>query len=278
MWPICSPHQSNENGALARSFAAALALAGRDGLALPTNLVIIGHSVGAESALYVAGRLAGDGRAEADLRGVLLADPVRSLAGGNLAPALRSLAGNVLPEPAVGATPAPLETPAETATGTATSEPAGPSDGPGPGAGPADTAGPTGAADGSEMGADPAGAAAQTGAAPATLLPILVLAAPAQSCNDQQSGTRAVISGLPDRTFIGAEITTGSHADIFGASVNKVERLTCGLPRQVNIDATRSLAMAWLIDAATGRVTADAYPGGAGYDTLIGKGVISTLR
>jgi len=104
------------------------------------------------------------------------------------------------------------------------------------------------------------------------------LAAPAQTCNGQQSGTRAIISGLPERTFFGAAISTGSHADIFGGSVNKDERLTCGLPRQVNIDATRTLAIGWLTDAVTGTTTADLYPGGAGYDTLLSKGVISTLR
>jgi hypothetical protein len=109
-------------------------------------------------------------------------------------------------------------------------------------------------------------------------LPVLVLAAAAQACNGQQSGTRAIISGLPERTFFGAAISTGSHADIFGGSVNRDERLTCGLPRQVNIDATRTLALGWLTDAVTGTTTADLYPGGAGYDTLLSKGVISTLR
>jgi hypothetical protein len=109
-------------------------------------------------------------------------------------------------------------------------------------------------------------------------LPILVLAAPAQACNAERSATRAVIDSLPDRTFFGAAITTGSHADIFGGSANKDERLICGLPRAVNIEATRTLALGWLTDAITGRPTADLYPGGAAYDTLISKGVIWTLR
>jgi hypothetical protein len=219
----------NPSGSLASSFAAALVLAGRNELALPGKLAIVGHSIGAEAALYVASRLVGDGRAGADLRGVLLADPVRSFAGGNLAPAIRQLAGSLVPPPA--------------GEGIAADSP-------------------------DVEGTVPHGVP----------LPILTLAAPAQACNAQRSGTRAVIDGLPNRTFFGAALTTGSHADIFGGSVNKNERLTCGLPRQVNIDATRTLALGWLTDAVTGRATAELYPGGGTYDTLISKGVISTLR
>ncbi|MET0863270.1 MAG: hypothetical protein ABWZ98_02940 [Nakamurella sp.] len=233
------------NGALARSFAAALVLAGRPELTLPSKLAIVGHSVGGESALYVAGQLSGSGRSGADLRGVVLADPVRSLSGGNLATALRELSGSVVPGSAV--------VPAAT-------EPAG-SD-------PAPT---------SQPGADPA-AGTTTAEAQPVPLPILVLAAPPQSCNAGQSATRDVIGGLPDRTFFGAAITTGSHGDIFGTSVNKFERLTCGQPRQVNIDAVRALAIGWLTDAVTGSQTADWYPGGTSYDTLISRGVVSTLR
>lgn len=257
------------NGSLARSFAAAVTLAGRQELTLPSKLAIIGHSVGAESALYVASTLVGTRAAGADLRGILLADPVRSLVGGNLASALRELAGIGLSGP----TPVTTEPSADGVQEELTP------------AVPAPTPGQEAPAANGVVGVAPTVPAGDSAAptppplvAGAVPLPILVLAAPAQTCNAQQSGTRAVVRGLADRTFFGAMITTGSHADIFGRSVNKVERLTCGLPRQVNVDATRALAMAWLTDAVTGGSTSDAYPGGAGYDALISKGVITTLR
>jgi len=256
---------SKETSALAKSFATALALAGRTDLTLPNKLAIIGHSIGAESALYVASRLVADDQAGAELHGIVLADPVRSLAGGNLAAAVQELAGHLVPTAAVP-TAAEPPAPEQAAPEQAAPEEAVPEE-----------------AVPEEAAPEPAAGAAESSPAEPTVpqnapLPVLVVAAPAQACNGQQSGTRAIISGLPERTFFGAAISTGSHADIFGGSVNKDERLTCGLPRQVNIDATRTLALGWLTDAVTGTTTADLYPGGASYDTLLSKGVISTLR
>jgi hypothetical protein len=105
-----------------------------------------------------------------------------------------------------------------------------------------------------------------------------VLAAPPYSCNANQSGTRAVLRELAGRGFVGAQLTTGSHADILGGSVNKVERLTCGTPRKINVETTRTLAIGWLTAAATrAGPDQDLTPGGASYDALVANGVISTL-
>jgi hypothetical protein len=199
----------DRNGALARSFAAAVAKASREDLELPTRLVLIGHSAGGEAVLYVARRLAA-AEVAAELRGVVLADPVPSFVGRSMVTSLRVLA------------------------------------------------------DGS--------------------LPIHLLAAPPSSCNARQSGTRAVVAELADREFLGALLTTGSHADILGGAVSRIERLTCGTPARANIDVARTLAFGWLTDAATGTVTPTFYPGGttaAGhrgtYDTLVDQGLITTL-
>ncbi len=118
-----------------------------------------------------------------------------------------------------------------------------------------------------------------------TAVPIRVLAAPPSSCNARQSGTRTVLSELAGRSFLGALITAGSHADIFGGSVNRLERRTCGAPRQPNINAVQSLALGWLTDALTDATTdgmppdagSGMSPGGAGYDRLVARGIISTL-
>ncbi len=114
-----------------------------------------------------------------------------------------------------------------------------------------------------------------------TPVPIRVLAAPPSSCNARQSGTRTVLNELAGRTFLGALITAGSHGDIFGGSVNRLERRTCGSPRQLNINAVQSLALGWLTDAMTDGKPPDAgsgmFPGGSAYDDLVGRGIISTL-
>ena len=191
-------------GALLGSFAAALDQSGRSDLALPTQLVVIGHSAGGEAVLEVARQLIGG---PADLRGVVLADPVPSIVGHNMVDSLRALAPRSLP--------------------------------------------------------------------------IRLLAAPPSACNARQSGTRAVLTELADRDFLGALLTTGSHADILGRSVGRIERMTCGTPSQVNIDAARTLALGWLSDAVGGANRPERYrgchPGGELYETLLTDNVISTL-
>jgi len=87
-----------------------------------------------------------------------------------------------------------------------------------------------------------------------------------------------VLRELAGRGFVGTQLTTGSHADILGGSVNKVERLTCGTPRKVNVETIRTLAIGWLTAAATGAgPNQDLTPGGASYGALVANGVISTL-
>jgi acetyl esterase/lipase len=68
-------------GALSTSYAAAVAKIGRPAPPLPTALTIIGHSAGGEAALYIAQQLTAPNHGTADLRGVVLADPVRHDAG-----------------------------------------------------------------------------------------------------------------------------------------------------------------------------------------------------
>ena len=191
-------------GALSTSYAAAVAKIGRPAPPLPTALTIIGHSAGGEAALYIAQQLTAPNHGTADLRGIVLADPVRSVIGDSTVSSLQALAG--------------------------------------------------------------------------ASMPIQVLAAPPYSCNANQSGTRAVLRELAGRGFVGAQLTTGSHADILGGSVNKVERLTCGTPRKINVETTRTLAIGWLTAAATrAGPDQDLTPGGASYDALVANGVISTL-
>jgi hypothetical protein len=195
---------AGQGGALQRSFGAAVDQSGRSDLALPTQLVVIGHSAGGEAVLEVARQLIGG---PADLRGVVLADPVPSIVGHNMVDSLRALAPHSLP--------------------------------------------------------------------------IRLLAAPPSACNARQRGTRAVLTELAERDFLGALLTTGSHADILGRSVGRIERMTCGTPNQDNIDAARTLALGWLSDAVgsanqSGRYR-DFYPGGEVYDTLLTDNVISTL-
>lgn len=191
-------------GALATSYGSALGKLGRTAPALPTALAIIGHSAGGEAALFIARSLTDPNHGTADLRGVVLADPVRSIVGDSTVSSLQALAGRTLP--------------------------------------------------------------------------IHAIAAPPYSCNANQSGTKAVVHELAGRGFVGAQVTTGSHADIFGSSVNKVERLTCGTPRAVNVDASRTLALGWLTSAVSGTgPNLDLAPGGGYYDGLVTTGVISTL-
>ncbi|GAA5106156.1 alpha/beta hydrolase [Nocardia iowensis] len=83
---------------LARSFAAATAAANRPDLRLPQETVFVGHSAGAEAVEYVAHRLHADHPAAfADLRGLVLLDPVKSFLGDNTDQALADLDHTDLP-------------------------------------------------------------------------------------------------------------------------------------------------------------------------------------
>ncbi|KYH44212.1 hypothetical protein [Branchiibius sp. NY16-3462-2] len=81
------------SGALNASFRAARATAGRTDLAMPQSLAFVGHSAGGEAVSYVAGRLrTAYPAAFAQLKGLVLEDPVASPAGSNLATGLNALA------------------------------------------------------------------------------------------------------------------------------------------------------------------------------------------
>lgn len=110
-----------------------------------------------------------------------------------------------------------------------------------------------------------------------TPVPIEALASPPYSCNNNQSGTLAVESGLPTRSFHGIQITTGSHGDIFGTSVNALETTTCGTPQPKNVSAAQTLASAWLDDDIAGTHSPAFYPGGSTYQPLVTAGTITTL-
>lgn len=109
-----------------------------------------------------------------------------------------------------------------------------------------------------------------------TSLPIYSLASPPYSCNNNQSGTLAVIAKLPGR-FHGAQLTTGSHGDVFGASVPDIEVTTCGSPQAANVSATRTLLLGWFADMADGTTTATFYPGGSLFGALVTNGTITAL-
>lgn len=91
---------------LGRSFADAKSKAGLPNLALPSAMVFAGHSAGGEAVPYVAQELRADyGPAFANLRGVILFDPVKSFIGNNLSSSLNHLSNTTLPILAVTAPP-----------------------------------------------------------------------------------------------------------------------------------------------------------------------------
>ncbi|MBF6181631.1 alpha/beta hydrolase [Nocardia otitidiscaviarum] len=93
---------------LARSFAAATATAHRPDLRLPRQTVFVGHSAGGEAVEYVARRLHTDHPAAfADLRGLVLLDPVKSFLGDNTDQALTDLDHTDLPILDIAAKPSP---------------------------------------------------------------------------------------------------------------------------------------------------------------------------
>ncbi|GAB2839242.1 hypothetical protein GCM10022221_43460 [Actinocorallia aurea] len=83
---------ASSGGQLATSFAKAKAAANRPELTLPTKLVFSGHSAGGEAVTYVANRVRTDYPATfANLRGLVLLDPVNAVIGSNLKTGLQGL-------------------------------------------------------------------------------------------------------------------------------------------------------------------------------------------
>ncbi|ORT56351.1 alpha/beta hydrolase fold domain-containing protein [Streptomyces sp. CB03238] len=109
-----------------------------------------------------------------------------------------------------------------------------------------------------------------------TSLPILTVSAPGYSCNNSGSGTSALQQLLP-RPFVGVRLTTGAHTDAEGSSTDDAGTLMCGTPQQKNVSALQTLAVGWAKDAFNGARTADLYPGGTYYASLLAAGTIQTL-
>lgn len=110
-----------------------------------------------------------------------------------------------------------------------------------------------------------------------TSLPIYALASPPYSCNNNQSGVLLVEQKLTTRSFHGAQITSGTHVDIFGAAAGPAGIAACGRPQAKNISAAQTLTTGWLTDQLAGTTTPAFYPGGATYQGLVGAGTITTL-
>ncbi|GAB2859551.1 hypothetical protein GCM10022221_68830 [Actinocorallia aurea] len=88
---------SNSSGQLATSFAAAKNAAGRPSLTLPTKLLFSGHSAGGEAVAYVAEKVRTNHPAVfANLKGLILLDPVKSNSGTNLATGISGLDATAL--------------------------------------------------------------------------------------------------------------------------------------------------------------------------------------
>ncbi len=109
-------------------------------------------------------------------------------------------------------------------------------------------------------------------------LSVRTLASPPGSCNNNQSRVNLVTQRLANRSFRGAQVTTGTHIDVFGDGAGALLRTACGTPQAKNVNAVQSLTTAWLADQIAGTRTPAFYPGGTTYQGLLGAGTITTLR
>ncbi len=107
-------------------------------------------------------------------------------------------------------------------------------------------------------------------------VPILTISAPPQACNANTSGTSALLA--LGRSFIGVELTSGSHCDAEGASGNPVLcGLVCGPVRGENVGVLQILAVGWAADMLRDRTTSALYPGGTFYTALVAAGLVRAL-
>ncbi|MEU8900310.1 alpha/beta hydrolase [Nocardia sp. NPDC048505] len=98
---------TDPGAALSASLAAAARRAGAPVPELPSELVFVGHSAGAEAVAFVADRIRSmHSRTWPGLRGVILLDPVKSFVGDNIARALSGLDPTGLPVLTISAPPA----------------------------------------------------------------------------------------------------------------------------------------------------------------------------
>jgi len=106
-------------------------------------------------------------------------------------------------------------------------------------------------------------------------VPILAISSPGSACNANTSGTTVLLRLA--RPFIGFELTSGSHCDAEGASGNPLLcGIVCGPMRPVNVFVLQRFAIGWSADLLLDRTTADLYPGGTLYDSLVEAGRIRT--
>ncbi|MFE9783926.1 alpha/beta hydrolase [Nocardia salmonicida] len=97
---------TDPDGALARSLTAAATRAGQVAPPLPSDLVFVGHSAGAEAVAFVAHRLhVAHPEVFSRLRGLVLLDPVKSFLGDNSDRALADLDPTDLPILTIAAAP-----------------------------------------------------------------------------------------------------------------------------------------------------------------------------
>ncbi|KAH8678414.1 hypothetical protein BX600DRAFT_431693 [Xylariales sp. PMI_506] len=83
---------ANAEGRVATSFAKATTAAGQPGLALPSQLVLAGHSAGGEAIAFIANAIRNHHpQTFGNLRGVILFDPVPSFFGDNLGTGISGL-------------------------------------------------------------------------------------------------------------------------------------------------------------------------------------------
>ncbi|MBF6353559.1 alpha/beta hydrolase [Nocardia higoensis] len=88
------------------SLSDALERSGRAPMPMPEQMIFLGHSAGAEAVAYVANRLhAAHSAAWADLRGLILLDPVKSFVDNNTDASLTALDGTGLPIQTISAAP-----------------------------------------------------------------------------------------------------------------------------------------------------------------------------
>ncbi|MBF6182395.1 alpha/beta hydrolase [Nocardia otitidiscaviarum] len=107
-------------------------------------------------------------------------------------------------------------------------------------------------------------------------LPVVAVSAPPYSCNRNGSGTAEVLEQLP-RPFLGVLVTTASHIDVEASSAPGPDRFACGTPQSKNVDALQRLSVAWAGDFVSGSTTADYYPGGAYFQSLVSAGILEPL-
>jgi hypothetical protein len=110
-----------------------------------------------------------------------------------------------------------------------------------------------------------------------TELLIYATASPPSLCNNFQSGTKAIETYFAQRPFVGVEIRTGAHGDVFGPASPWYENLVCTIPQPRNYTAVWQLTTGWVTDMINGTLTPDYYPGGALYTALLKECIIATL-